>query len=882
MFYLLLITVLNAAYVSAAPSPTVFYIANVLLHLGLGAATVIALGIRYRRSPRMLPLALAAAFGIYLMFAGATTDHRAILLAHIALAVAGLALLMPRWTAPLLTLAILAVVLRFGATPMRIRNPRTAPLSMTQEGAGPKSPFWPSSANTNVNRTIPSNFFMDSKLCGECHKDIYDQWKSSVHHFASFNNKFYRASILHMQELSGTQGSKWCAGCHDHAVFFNGRFERPMKEQDETPEAQNGLGCMSCHSIVHVASTMGNGDFTIEYPPLHDIASSHNPYIRKLDAFITYLNPEPHRMSFMKPFMREQSPEYCATCHKVHLDQPVNHYRWIRGFNEYDNWQASGVSGQGARSFYYPAKSATCTDCHMPLVASQDPGNRDGKVHSHRFPAANTAIPFVNHDEAQLKLTEQFLQSGFITVDLFAASPVEAAKGEVEMQRRSDAPAAASTFAVGEEAEQSGPITLREVGKLAAPIDAPGVAFAPGSTVRVDAVVRTRKIGHFFPAGTVDGFDVWLEFQARDARGRILAWSGSVEDNGRGPVDKGAHFYKSYQLDGEGNPINKRNAWQTRSTLYVRLIPPGAADTVHFRVTIPKDAAGPITLETKLNYRKFANYFTKFAYAGVAKPGSAGIDHDSREYTFDSAPVPDLPIVTLAHATTKVALGEPHWQAVVRKQDRERWNDWGIGMLLQGDLKAAEYAFHRVTEAEPGYADGWLNIARALIQEGETEAARPYVEKSLALSHGFARGYFFLAMVQKAAGDYDGAIRSLQETARQYPRDRVTSNQLGRVLFLERRYAEAVGALGKTLDVDPEDVQAHYNLMLCYRGLGQLDKAAREEQLFLRFKADESSQALTAKTRLLSPEDNNERQSIHDHTSGPIGRAGALPAAGGQ
>ena len=116
---------------------------------------------------------------------------------------------------------------------------------------------------------------------------------------------------------------------------------------------------------------MGNGDFTIEYPPLHEIASSHNPYIRKLDAFLTYLNPEPHRRAFLKPFMRLDSPEYCATCHKVHLDQPVNHYRWLRGFNEYDNWQASGVSGQGARSFYYPAKPATCADCHMPLVASQ-------------------------------------------------------------------------------------------------------------------------------------------------------------------------------------------------------------------------------------------------------------------------------------------------------------------------------------------------------------------------------------------------------------------------------------------------------------------------------------------------------------------------------
>ncbi len=158
--------------------------------------------------------------------------------------------------------------------------------------------------------------------------------------------------------------------------------------------------------------------------------------------------------------MRLDSAEYCATCHKVHLDQPVNHYRWLRGFNEYDNWQASGVSGEGARSFYYPPKSATCGDCHMPLVASRDPGNHDGKVHSHRFAAANTAIPSVNHDEEQLRATEKFLQSGFITVDLFAASPVEEtkAKGDVEMRRRTaDAPVAASTFAVGEEAEQRGP-----------------------------------------------------------------------------------------------------------------------------------------------------------------------------------------------------------------------------------------------------------------------------------------------------------------------------------------------------------------------------------------------------------------------------------------
>ena len=60
----------------------------------------------------------------------------------------------------------------------------------------------------------------------------------------------------------------------------------------------------------------------------------------------------------MKPFVREQTADFCSTCHKVHLDTHVNNYRWIRGFNDYDNWQASGVSGFGARSFYYPPKAA--------------------------------------------------------------------------------------------------------------------------------------------------------------------------------------------------------------------------------------------------------------------------------------------------------------------------------------------------------------------------------------------------------------------------------------------------------------------------------------------------------------------------------------------
>jgi len=55
--------------------------------------------------------------------------------------------------------------------------------------------------------------------------------------------------------------------------------------------------------------------------------------------------------------------------------------------------------------------------------------------------------------------------------------------------------------------------------------------------------------------------------------------------------------------------------------------------------------------------------------------------------------------------------------------------------------------------------------------------------------------------------------------------------------------------------------------MLCYQGLGDHARAARERTLYERFKADEASQFITGPYRQLHPHDNNERQSIHEHRS---------------
>jgi tetratricopeptide (TPR) repeat protein len=336
--------------------------------------------------------------------------------------------------------------------------------------------------------------------------------------------------------------------------------------------------------------------------------------------------------------------------------------------------------------------------------------------------------------------------------------------------------------------------------------------------------------------------------------------------------------------------------------VYVRLIPPGAADTVHFRLKIPEKTGGKITLTARLCYRKFAWWGTQFAFAGerddkrnnrqskpevapdADTPAAVTADYDDSKYAFTQSlhgvsakqeRIPELPIVTVAQ--NEVAINvlpanapAPQPKTQIAKEDWQRWNDYGIGLLLQGDLKAAQAAFERVTEVDPQNPDGWLNIGRAALQEGDLPRAHAVLEKALALNPNLARTNFFYGSLMKSTGDYDQAASHFQIVLAQYPHDRVALNNFGRILFLQRKYTDAVKILQQALAVDPEDLQAHYNLMLCYNGLGD-EKMAKEHQArYLRFKADEASQAITGPYRQLNPEDNNERQSIHEHTSVPL------------
>ncbi|HEY3998371.1 MAG TPA: multiheme c-type cytochrome, partial [Candidatus Xenobia bacterium] len=123
--------------------------------------------------------------------------------------------------------------------------------------ADKNSPFFPSEASSSTGGVLPVNLLLESQQCAQCHADIYRQWSESAHHFSSFNNPWYKASVDYMRDIDGPTATQWCAGCHDAAMLFPGIMK--MKEKMRLPESHAGVACLVCHGIVEVKNTTGNG-----------------------------------------------------------------------------------------------------------------------------------------------------------------------------------------------------------------------------------------------------------------------------------------------------------------------------------------------------------------------------------------------------------------------------------------------------------------------------------------------------------------------------------------------------------------------------------------------------------------------------------------------
>ncbi len=192
-----------------------------------------------------------------------------------------------------------------------------------------------------------------------------------------------------------------------------------------------------------------------------------------------------------------------------------------------------------------------CNRCHMPDQASDDFGakysNELGRlaVHDHSFPSANSALSHWLGDEDGIEAHRKILE-GSLRVDLFGL-------------------------------REGGSID----GKLIAPLDENSATVKAGETYLVETVLRTLTLGHHFTQGTTDSNEIWVELTAKQGD-EMIGQSGGRDD--REAVDPWSHFVNTFMLDRNGNRINRRNAQDIFTPLYSHQIPPGAGQTIHYRL----------------------------------------------------------------------------------------------------------------------------------------------------------------------------------------------------------------------------------------------------------------------------------------------------------
>jgi Flp pilus assembly protein TadD len=664
----------------------------------------------------------------------------------------------------------------------------------------------PGNAAVDGNDFIPSTAFPTAEYCGRCHAEAYSQWRQALHSNA-FRTPFYRTSVNILARTKGIEFTRHCDSCHNPVGVLSGGLTQ--NSQVDRSFDEDGLTCTTCHSIQKLQSTNGNGGFVFGVPSVMvDEDGKRIPGIVPDQEIRDH--PDRHSRAVMQSFYR--TPEFCASCHKANLPNPLNDYKFIRAFTVYDEWQNSKFSNRNPLTFY-TTSFTTCQDCHMQRapITLKDDGAKHGTLVSHRWPAGNTAVPFYYGFDQQLQKTVEFLKSGiYLNVDLFA---------------------------IKKNAEEG----------LIAPLGSTAFKLAPDDTVQMLVVIQNKNIGHSLVPEVRDLYEPWVEFQVSDAAGTEIYHSGFLKPDGS--LEPGAHSFTNRPVNADGVFVDNHKVWTIQSVAYDNTIQSGRSALVRYQFHIPADAQGPLTVTARVNYRHLRQSYLNNIF---------GTDH------------PAYPVIELAARTRILNLGDN--AASPDKQDNPewmRWNNLGIGYLDQLQYADAMQAFEQVPKLRPDYADGYTNIALTYIEWEKYSSARPSLEKALEVSPNNARALYYLALVERREGHFDEELADLQRVVEQYPQARDPRRELGIAYYQRHSYTEARQQFEALQAIDPDDLAAHYNLAVLYRRMGMKEKAAEQAAMFATKQVDPGAPTYSLEFLRQHPEISNESVPWHVHTDSP-------------
>ena len=172
-------------------------------------------------------------------------------------------------------------------------------------------------------------FFTSSEMCGECHAEIYKNWKRSLHAL-SLEDPIFDVVYMQALKISNGRAKELCFRCHAPLAWINKDFSLTQEISRE------GISCDFCHSIV----SFDPNDPVYPY--------KIKPGKVKRGPFKGALSPA-HKTEYSELHTKS---EICAGCHELRgkNNTPI--------ISTYTEWRNGPYSREGKE----------CQTCHMPYV----------------------------------------------------------------------------------------------------------------------------------------------------------------------------------------------------------------------------------------------------------------------------------------------------------------------------------------------------------------------------------------------------------------------------------------------------------------------------------------------------------------------------------
>lgn len=172
--------------------------------------------------------------------------------------------------------------------------------------------------------------------------------------------------------------------------------------------------------------------------------------------------------------------------------------------------------------------------------------------------------------------------------------------------------------------------------------------------------------------------------------------------------------------------------------------------------------------------------------------------------------------------------------------------------VSRGNLPKAASLLTGLLRKHPN--DPVLNYALGAVYylQGKYDRAESSLARSLQKRPNQVAAAYYMALTYNHLGSQDRALAILRDLIRRHPSYAPSYITLGTILAAQRHSKEAEATLKRAVALDPGSAQAHYQLYLLYRTLGET--AASNEQRAMWHKLQVSQRARAdLELRLLSP-----------------------------